>query len=277
MSDIAQCTPAEVPSGPAASCDSPVRHPYFCMESEMVAVQVENILFNVHKQQLCRSETFREMFGIKEPSMVTQGSSLDNPIKLLGISAQSFESLLTVLYAHSCPTCTHALQVVEARPFDSRHIASAFRLADMWNFTDLRGYLTELAAEKLDAVSRAVFAREFSLDDLLEQAYLDLCQRDEPLTAEETSKLGYESSSLVSRLREECCRRFLQNASILQRATDDNYQHIFSLSQDRARRKRHTLTVLPAGRALLPCSEEAKNFLVDEIKEFVEQWIGRAK
>ncbi|KAG9119977.1 hypothetical protein FRC07_004720 [Ceratobasidium sp. 392] len=239
MSSIAQCASLEVLSNPAASYGGPMRHPYFCMESEMVAIQVESTLFNVHKQQLCRSETFKEMFGIKETSMVTQGSSLDNPIKLLGIPAQSFEN--------------------------------------MWSFTDLHGHLIQLATEKLNAVDQVVFAYEFVLEDLLEQGYLDLCQRDEPLTPKEMSKLGHESSALVSRLREECCRKFLQNASILQRATDDNYQHIFSLSQDRARRKRHTLTVLPAGRALLPCSEEAKNFLVDEIEEFVDQWIGRSK
>ncbi|KAG9119976.1 hypothetical protein FRC07_004719, partial [Ceratobasidium sp. 392] len=96
---MSQLAPTGASSDLTASHGGPVKHPYFCVENEMsLGSQVENTLFNVHKQQLFRSETFKEMFNIKEANIVAQGSSLDTPIKLLGISAQSFESLLNALY-----------------------------------------------------------------------------------------------------------------------------------------------------------------------------------
>ncbi|KAG9102412.1 hypothetical protein FS749_000001 [Ceratobasidium sp. UAMH 11750] len=189
MSDTEQSTSIRtMNSGDStASHTAPAKHPYFCIENEMVAIQVENTLFNVHKQQLYHSETFKDMFGVKHTDMVAQGSTLDDPIKLLGISAMDFESLLITLYAHHCPTWVLALQVVTTDSFDPRHIIPAFRLAEMWNFTSLCTHLTKLAEQKLDTVERAVFAREFGFGDLLEQAYLGLCQRDEPLTSKEAS------------------------------------------------------------------------------------------
>ncbi|KAG8678335.1 hypothetical protein FRC09_019919, partial [Ceratobasidium sp. 395] len=176
----------------------------------------------------------------------------------------------------SCPTCVHALQVVEQRSFDPRHIAPAFRLADMWGFTDLRAHLIQQASKKLDAIHRLVFAREFGLCDLVEKAYLDLCQRDEPLTSEEVSKLGYESSALIGRLREETCRRFIQSTPTcppVQQSLDSYNCFGSPLSRDRTRR-RPTLTAPAApstARAPLPSSDHAKSFLVDEIKGFVDQ------
>ncbi|KAG8700948.1 hypothetical protein FRC09_005648, partial [Ceratobasidium sp. 395] len=51
MSTIASCAPVDVSRDSVASRGGPIRHPYFCLENEMVAIQVENTLFNVHKQQ----------------------------------------------------------------------------------------------------------------------------------------------------------------------------------------------------------------------------------
>jgi hypothetical protein len=58
-------------------------------------------LFNVHKYQLLKSETFSDMFKVPkaidgEPE---EGSSPENPIIMEGVKASDFVALLKVLYA----------------------------------------------------------------------------------------------------------------------------------------------------------------------------------
>lgn len=61
------------------------------------------MLFNVHKYQLVKSETFADMFAIAEQASTSgqpiEGSSPDCPVKIKGVAARDFECLLTVLYA----------------------------------------------------------------------------------------------------------------------------------------------------------------------------------
>lgn len=82
-------------------------------------------------------------------------------------------------------------------------IIPSFRLANMWNFTDLRGYLLPLAEQVLGDVDKIVFAREFDLKNWLAPAHLRLCQRPEILTTDEATKLGVHSLLMISRMREQ--------------------------------------------------------------------------
>ena len=63
--------------------------------------QIEDTLFNVHKYQLMKSETFSDMFKIggESDQEDVEGSSPKNPIVMSGVTASDFEALLTVLYA----------------------------------------------------------------------------------------------------------------------------------------------------------------------------------
>ena len=63
--------------------------------------KIEDTLFNVHKYQLMKSETFSDMFKIASESDQEsgEGSSPENPIVMSGVKASDFEALLTVLYA----------------------------------------------------------------------------------------------------------------------------------------------------------------------------------
>lgn len=60
-----------------------------------------------------------------------------------------------------------------------------------------------LAEKVLSDVNKVAFAREFEVKDWLAPALTRLCQRNEPLTSEESWKLGVDSLLLVSRIREE--------------------------------------------------------------------------
>ncbi|KAG8751348.1 hypothetical protein FRC12_012486 [Ceratobasidium sp. 428] len=186
----------DIPSANPAAITN--RHPKFCFDDSLVAIQIESTIFNVHKYQLMESTTFSDMFAIGSTSNNNQtaqeGSSLDCPIVMKGVSATDFECLMTVLYA---------------RYFSDHHpkleyslIAPAFRLASMWNFESVCTHLKPLAERVLDHADKIVFAREFGLTDWLAPAHARLCLRQENLTSEEAGKLGLESVFFIFKCRE---------------------------------------------------------------------------
>ncbi|CAE6469463.1 unnamed protein product [Rhizoctonia solani] len=177
-----------------------VKHPKFFFDNTLVVLQIENVQFNVHKYQLLKSETFADMFKIAEESggdseEPAEGSSPEKPIKMDGVSAQDFESLLTVLYANHFST--H-----QPEPTASL-IIPAFRLANMWNFKELRDYLMPLAEQVLNDASKISFAREFHVQQWIVPAFVRLCHRKEPLDTDEAKMVGLEGVLLISRIREE--------------------------------------------------------------------------
>lgn len=82
-------------------------------------------------------------------------------------------------------------------------IVPAFRLANIWRFSDLRTYLIPLAEKILEDADKIAFAREFNLPEWLSPAHVRLCQRPEPLTREEATRIGIDSVLMISRVREE--------------------------------------------------------------------------
>jgi hypothetical protein len=73
----------------------------------------------------------------------------------------------------------------------------------MWNFSDLRSHLLPLAENVLGDVDKITFAREFNIQEWLAPAHVKLCQRPEPLTTEEATKLGVHSLLMIYRMREQ--------------------------------------------------------------------------
>ncbi|KAG8683650.1 hypothetical protein FRC11_013258, partial [Ceratobasidium sp. 423] len=174
---------------------------------------IENVRFKVHKSKLIESETFADMFTVAQNSnkdgQVMEGFSTDHPIKLEGVAASDFESLLTLLYERHY---TH-----QHPELDTSLVVPAFRLAHMWNFKELRQYLLPYLEKCLDDIDKIVYAREFDIKEWITPAYTRLYRRTEPLSTEEATKIGFESAMLIFRLREEkrtvpdqaCCGRGL--------------------------------------------------------------------
>ncbi|KAF8598505.1 hypothetical protein BDV93DRAFT_526688 [Ceratobasidium sp. AG-I] len=173
----------------------PKPHPKFYFDNTLIVIRIEDTLFNVHKYQLMKSETFSDMFKIGDESGQedVEGSSPKNPIVMSGVAASDFEALLTVLYATRFST-------YQPDP-EASLIIPAFRLANMWNFAELRAYLVPLAEKVLDDIDKIIFAREFEVRDWLAPAHIRLCQRQEPLTSDEASKLGVDSLLLIHRIK----------------------------------------------------------------------------
>ena len=173
------------------------RHSKFYFDNTLIVIQIEDTLFNVHKYQLIKSVTFSDMFSVPkaETDEPEEGSSPEHPIVMEGVSASDFEALLTVLYA------TH-FSTHQPAP-EASLIIPSFRLANMWNFSDLRAYLLPLAEKVLGDVDKISFAREFDIKDWLTPCHVRLCERTEPLTTEEATKLGIHSLLMISRMREQ--------------------------------------------------------------------------
>ncbi|CAE6474925.1 unnamed protein product [Rhizoctonia solani] len=181
-----------------------IKHPKFFFDNTLVVIQIENVQFNVHKYQLLKSETFADMFAVAELSggdVPAEGSSTDNPIKMEGVSAHDFECLLTVLYARDCIGFPSFFSTRQPEP-EASLIIPAFRLANMWNFSDLREHLVPLASRVLDDVAKIAFARELNIEQWITPAYFRLCHRKKPLDSEEAKTIGLEGVLLISRIRE---------------------------------------------------------------------------
>ncbi|CAE6500664.1 unnamed protein product [Rhizoctonia solani] len=181
----------------ADDSESPEPHPDFFFDNTLVAIQIGKTLFNVHKYQLAKSEVFSDMFKIPKPEggEPEEGSSPEHPIKLEGVSALDFAALLRVLYASHFSSNQPVPEASLVIP--------AFRLANMFNFSELRAFLLPLAEQNLNDVDKIVFAREFDIKEWLTPAHVRLCQWEEPLSGEEARKLGIESVLIVSRMREQ--------------------------------------------------------------------------
>ncbi|KAH7338070.1 hypothetical protein B0J17DRAFT_660650 [Rhizoctonia solani] len=119
------------------------------------------------------------MFKIPKPEgdEPEEGSSPDHPIVLKGVTASDFIALLTVLY-------TSRQFSIDQRTLKAPLIIPAFRLANMFNFSDFRTYLLPLAERNLSDVDKIVFAREFDIGEWLAPAHLRLCQREDPWISE---------------------------------------------------------------------------------------------
>ncbi|CAE6479407.1 unnamed protein product [Rhizoctonia solani] len=186
--------PDEVPSAETSEIFD--RHPKFFFDNVLVSIRVENTLFNVHKYQLAKSEVFSDMFKVPkakdgEPE---EGSSPERPIVMKGVAASDFAALLTFLYANQFSS--------EQPTPEASCIIPAYRLAHMFNFSELCAYLLPFAEEHLDDVDKIVFAKEFDAREWLASAHVGLCQREEPLSHQEANKLGVDSVLIISHMRE---------------------------------------------------------------------------
>ncbi|CAE6408943.1 unnamed protein product [Rhizoctonia solani] len=143
------------------------RHPEFFFDNTLVAIQskVGKTLFNVHKYQLAKSKVFSERFKMREleGDEPEEGSSPERPIKLTGVSTSDFTALLRVLYASHFSSNQPAPEA----PL----IVPAFRLANIFNFSELRIFLFPLAEKNLNDVDKITFAKEFDIKEWLAPAH----------------------------------------------------------------------------------------------------------
>ncbi|CEL53667.1 hypothetical protein RSOLAG1IB_06522 [Rhizoctonia solani AG-1 IB] len=193
------------------------KHPCFYFDDTLIFIKIESTLFTVHKSRLLESKEFSRCFKSQESSQTqerNEGLSAEFPITLQDIELSDFEAFLKVLYApefsNNQPSPDVAL------------IISAYRLALLWQFSKLQKFLLSFTWRSFGDVDRVAFAKEFGLKEWLFAPLVNLCQRDEPLALGEARKIGVDSLSLISRLRE----AFPPQMVTLQRASSSSSIHI---------------------------------------------------
>lgn len=83
--------------------------------------------------------------------------------------------------------------------------SAALHLATMWHFDAAKKYMIEaIKSQHTDQspFDRLRLARKCLVGQWIHPVYLSLCNRDEPLTAEEGEELGYRCLMAICRLRE---------------------------------------------------------------------------
>ncbi|KDN37643.1 hypothetical protein RSAG8_10048, partial [Rhizoctonia solani AG-8 WAC10335] len=209
------------------------RDPTFYLDGTLIYIQIEDILFNVHKSKLLDSKAFARWFKVQNSEQEeerSEGLTPDNPIVMQGIAVSDLEALLKVL-------CAPQFADNRTSP-DATLITSAFRMADLWQFPVLRGFLLSLADRTLGDADRITFAKEFGLKEWLLAPHVKLCQRDQQLTLEEAKKIGIDSLLVINNLREEFPPRKLSSDRVRSSCSGmeqrDPYNYSYSYSSSRA-------------------------------------------
>ncbi|KAG8940599.1 hypothetical protein FRC03_005316 [Tulasnella sp. 419] len=174
----------------------PQRHTEF-YTTTMVVLRIQKILYKVDIRLLKRFQVFRDMFDTASQHNADKREGLedDDPIVLPGVTNFEFESLLRIFepmhFWESAPTA------------DLKQWSAVLHLCTMWYYDQLREHAIK-EIEKLDPppVDSILLARKCNVIKWLKPAYLRLCNRPEPITADEGSLLGIQLFADLCHLRE---------------------------------------------------------------------------
>ncbi|ELU42411.1 hypothetical protein AG1IA_03585 [Rhizoctonia solani AG-1 IA] len=265
-------------SKPASSKDSVShtenivqKHPTLYFDDTM---KLEDTLFSVHKRRLIKSKSFSKWFELQnlssKPEECNEGLCPENPIVIQGINMSDFEGFLKVLYA------SHRNHLRFRHFSDNRSsheislIISAYRLAVLWQFSELQDFLFSLVDQSFDDPGKIAFAKSFGLKDWLQAPHVRLCQRDEPLTLDEAKKIGVDSLLVISNLREEFPPKKLASHQSWSINCVGIYQRRDSYSYSNS-----NSTYTHCGSCLKnhpwPTPEVVKNTIETRIKEWIEK------
>ncbi|KAL5490049.1 hypothetical protein ACEPAI_4882 [Sanghuangporus weigelae] len=156
--------------------------------------EVEGILFRVPRHPFeTESQIFKDMFAIPSDSSA-DGSSDEKPLILPGISANDFRVFLKVLFDPA-----HAPQ----NDLGIDEWTSLLRLSHMWCCDRLQALaISKLDTQIVDTFSKIALARAYDIKDWILSLYFKFVTRTEPLTSEETNKLGVECAVKLNEVRE---------------------------------------------------------------------------
>ncbi|KAJ6589971.1 hypothetical protein DFH09DRAFT_884882, partial [Mycena vulgaris] len=144
------------------------------------------------------SEIFATTFTLPPAAGVRpEGSSVDNPFKLEGVSAVDFRRLLKLLYPLTCLPKTPTLVTEEW--------ISVLKLATLWRFLEIRDLaIKQLAshAQSLDCLQRILFGKQYDVSAWLRSGYTDLARRVTPISLAEATQIGWELTLRIYQARE---------------------------------------------------------------------------
>ncbi|KIO30409.1 hypothetical protein M407DRAFT_20476 [Tulasnella calospora MUT 4182] len=162
-----------------------------------IVFRVQNALFGLPRSQVLKSGFFRGMMESPHLGDSKEGTT-EHPIifdERTGITKSDMKIFCASLDIR-------AFQV--APTFSITEWASAYRLAKMWEFEQLRDYIFKhLNASIADPFERIEFADALGFEQWVIPALAQLCNREAALTAAEGARLGFDRFAIVCRQRED--------------------------------------------------------------------------
>ncbi|KAI0352036.1 hypothetical protein OH77DRAFT_1429073 [Trametes cingulata] len=185
-------------------------HPDYYFDDGNLVILVENTLFRLFRSTFTRhSVVFNDLFSlpIGQDGPPAEGQDDDNPLHFSGISSTDFERLLWVLYPPNYGA--HKAKSVD-------EWQSILSLATRWEFNDIRELaIRQLQSLDMHPVDRILIAQEFDIGGRWAlSAYTALCERPEPLSLAEASRLGLETTTRIAQLREQLRARTHKSSNL---------------------------------------------------------------
>ncbi|KAI6098012.1 hypothetical protein EDD16DRAFT_1498838, partial [Pisolithus croceorrhizus] len=159
---------------------------------------VEDSLFKVPREPFEKeSEVFCDMFSLPQgSSVVVEGTSDENPIRIDRTSKDDFEQLLKALLHRkygSQPNLPHGIE----------QWTSVLKLSTAWNFERLRQAAIDALTESgIGAVDRVVLSQRYYIKNWLLPALNELARRPEPIILEEAQRMGIDIALKLASVRE---------------------------------------------------------------------------
>ncbi|KAJ8082206.1 hypothetical protein PM082_008053 [Marasmius tenuissimus] len=173
-------------------------HHKYDFEDATASFLVGNVRFNVHRYFLRRdSPHFQSLLdeAPNGPNGCYMIPGLDDPT--------AFETLLNFYY-EICDC--------DSEPLDSHQLFALLTIASKYGFANVERFAMERfesvrSRRDIPAAMVLHWARELQIDHWLRDAYTELCERHEPLSAEEGKWIGIEETVSIAQAREHLAAR----------------------------------------------------------------------
>ncbi|CAE6473801.1 unnamed protein product [Rhizoctonia solani] len=179
-------------------------HPDFAYEDGNIEFQTSENVFWVHEFQLRK---FSVLAGRIDEAREKGTTSSAGRLRIrTSRSSYNFSGTFRILY--SC-----VFSSVVAPKFNSDTLISALRIGTRYGCPDMRNFaITQLESRfQSPPIDRIKLSDEFNIPNWAIPAFIELCQRTEPISQREARILGAERLAEVSRIREaEQRRKFIQ-------------------------------------------------------------------
>ncbi|KAG9015659.1 hypothetical protein FRB90_004579 [Tulasnella sp. 427] len=168
-----------------------------------LVIKVEDVVFGLPQSQIMNSEFFRDMLSSAHIGSPNEGT-IGNPIALDSVTLAQVTSFCRLL---EC-------RCFEPKPdLSGREWSEALYLATAWGFKNIRSYAIQtLDSITVDPLESITIAERCEVPKWLRPAYLKLCLREGPVTAEEGERLGIKHYAALVRVREIELREQLKTA-----------------------------------------------------------------
>jgi len=149
----------------------------------------------------------------RESPIFPKGTGSDEePIELPGVKRGEFENLLKLFYDGMYELTLSVQQWTSILSIATRFKMAKVRAKAIFQLNKLR--------HTIDPVEQIVLSTRYNISEWLSDAYVALCEREKPLSAEEGRRLGDDIPYLVAEAREKILRIELDASKILSKCTN---------------------------------------------------------